>query len=111
MKKYCDYLGDIVLPVVDFRRRNKYIDNVKQEKLFESVYTVFHNYERIEFAVDDDGKIVTAQQIKSYADNQTPINMLFKEAEVIITGSKTPYEINPNGTATQATIVNPDKNK
>jgi len=96
---------------VDFRRRNEYIDGVKQEKSFESVYTTFLNYERIEFAVKDDGKVVSAQQVKSYADNQTPINMLFKEAEIIISGAKAPYEMKVNATAQQAIIANAEKGK
>ena len=110
MRNYADYLGDIVLPVVDFRRRNEYIDGVKQEKSFESVYTTFLNYERIEFSVKDDGKVVSAQQVKSYADNQTPINMLFKEAEIIIR-SKSQWELQASGIANQAVIAQNEKGK
>jgi hypothetical protein len=102
-------MGDITLPVVDFRRRNKFVDNVKLD-IKESVYTIVHNYEKIDIAVSDNGNVVSQEQVKGYADNGTPINMLFKDTELFIR-PKTQWELQARGTAQQATIVNSDKGK
>ncbi|MBD5133376.1 MAG: hypothetical protein HDT38_02715 [Clostridiales bacterium] len=107
MKQYRDYRGDEAHPVIDFRRRNRYVDGAKTDTM-ESVYTILRDYEQIDVAVEDNGKIISQQQVRNAADEGTPIMMNFHDLEITVRG-KSPWEVQPTGRASQVTMPNNGK--
>lgn len=106
MRQFTDYLGDQEFPVIEFRRKPRYI-NGEKTSILDSGYTILNNYEQIVIVVEDNGTIVTQEQIKAAADAGTPIEMLFKDVEITIR-PKSQWEIQASGRASQVTMV---KNK
>lgn len=104
MRKFVDFLGDQTYPVIEFRRRPRYVNNVKTDAL-DSIYTILHNYEQIAITVEDDGTAVTQGQVKEAADNGTPVQMTFQNLELTISGTKIPWQITANGRASQAVLL------
>lgn len=107
IKQYRDYRGDEAHPVIDFRRRNRYVDGTKTDTM-ESVYTILRDYEQIEVAVEDNGKIDLPQQVRKAADEGTPIIMNFHDLEITVRG-KSQWEVQPTGRASQVTMPNNGK--
>lgn len=103
MRQYRDYIGDEACHVIDVRRRNRYVDGAKTD-IFETVYTILRDYEQIEVAVEDDGKIASQEQVRNAADAGTPIVLLFHNLEISVR-SKSQWEIQASGRASQATIA------
>lgn len=103
MKQFSDYLGDQTYPVIDFRRRSRYV-NGEKTNFFDSAYVVLHNYNQITIIVEDNGTVVTQEQIKEAADAGTPIEMFFKDLEITIR-PKSQWEIQASGRASQAAIA------
>ena len=89
MRKFTDYLGEQTYPVIEFRRRPRYVNEVKTD-ILDSVYTILHNYEQITITVEDNG---------------TPVQMVFNDLELTIRGTKTPWEITASGRASRAVLV------
>lgn len=104
MRKFTDYLGEQTYPVIEFRRRARYVNEVKTD-ILDSVYTILHNYEQIAVTVEDNGTAVTQEQVKEAADNGTPVQMIFNDLELTIRGTKVPWEITASGRASQAVLV------
>lgn len=103
MKQFSDYLGDQTYPVIEFRRKPRYI-NGEKSNMVDSGYTILYNYEKIVVTVEDNGTAVTQEQVKTAADAGTPIEMFFKDLEITIR-PKTQWEIQASGRASQATIA------
>lgn len=103
MKQFSDYLGDQTYPVIEFRRKSRYI-NGERSNMVDSGYTILFNYEKVVITVEDDGTITTQAQIKEAADAGTPIEMFFKDLEITIR-PKTQWEIQASGRASQAAIA------
>ena len=78
--------------------------NGKPTEFQESVYTVLYNYDKIEVAIQDDGKVVTQEQVKAAADAGTPIQMVFQALEFTIKG-ESQWEVQANACANKAQIV------
>lgn len=104
MRKFVDFMGDQTYPVIEFRRRPRYVNGEKTNVL-DSTYTVLHSYEQIAITVEDNGTAVTQEQVKEAADNGTPVQMAFKDLELTIRGTKMPWEITASGRASQAILV------
>lgn len=103
MRKFVDFLGDQVFPVIEFRRRPRYVNGEKTNVL-DSTYVILSNYEQISVTVEDNGTAVTQEQVKEAADSGTPVQMAFKDLELTIRGTKTPWEITASGRASQAVL-------
>lgn len=102
MKKFADYIGNATYPVIDFRRKPRYV-NSKPTEILDSCYTILHSYDQIDITVADDGNVVTQEQIKNAADAGTPIVMEFTDLEVIIQ-PKEKWEIKASGRASRAIL-------
>lgn len=104
MRHFPIKLGDQTYPVIEFRRRNIYL-NGERTSQEQSSYTVLYRYELIPIAVNDDGTAVTQEQVEEAADNGTPVRMFFKDLALTVRGTAKPWEIQVNGTASHATLV------
>lgn len=107
MRQYRDYIGDEACHVIDVRRRNRYVDGAKTD-VVETVYTILRDYEQIDVAVEDNGKMVSQEQVRNAADVGTPIVLNFHDLEIIIRG-KSQWEIQATGRASQATVASNGK--
>ena len=103
MRQFVAYLGDQTYPVIEFRRRSRYV-NGEKTNILDSAYVVLHNYEQIAIIVEDNGMVVTQEQIKAAADAGTPIEMFFKDVEITIR-PKNQWEVQPSGRASHAAIT------
>lgn len=103
MRQYIANLGDCAFPVIEFRRKARYI-NGEKTNILDSGYTILNNYEQIVITVEDDGTAVTQEQIKAAADAGTPIEMFFKDVAISIR-PKNQWEIQASGRASQASIA------
>lgn len=104
MRKYTHYLGEQTYPVIEFRRRPRYVNGEKTD-ILDSSYTIMLNYEQIAITVEDNGTAVTQEQVREAADNGTPVQMVFKDLELTIRGTKTPWEIAASGRASEAVLM------
>lgn len=103
MKQFTANLGDRTFPVIEYRRKTRYI-NGEKTSILDSGYTIMNNYNQIVITVEDDGTAVTQEQIKAAADAGTPIEMLFKDLAISIR-PKSQWEIQGSGRASQASIA------
>lgn len=103
MKKFTINLAEETYPVIEFRRKARYI-NGEKSNIFDSGYTILNNYEQIGITVEDDGTVVTQEQIKAAADAGTPIELVFKDVEITVR-PKNQWEIQASGRASQATVA------
>lgn len=104
MKQFVDFMGDQTYPVIEFRRRPKYVNNEKTN-IMVSNYVILANYEQIDVVIEDDGMVVTPEQVKKAADNGTPIQMTFKNLEVTISATRMAWVLRASGQASQAIVV------
>lgn len=103
MKKFTINLAEETYPVIEFRRKVRYI-NGEKSNIFDSGYTILNNYEQIGITVEDDGTVVTQEQIKAAADAGMPIELVFKDVEITVR-PKNQWEIQASGRASQATVA------
>ena len=103
MRKYTHYLDEETYPVIEFRRKVRYI-NGEKSNIFDSGYTILNNYEQVVITVEDDGTVVTQEQIKAAADAGMPIELVFKDVEITVR-PKNQWEIQASGRASQATVA------
>lgn len=103
MRQFIANLGDRTFPVIEYRRKTRYI-NGEKTSILDSGYTILNNYEQIVITVEDDGTAVSQEQIKAAADAGTPIEMVFKDLEITVR-PKGQWEIQASGRASQATVA------
>lgn len=104
MQKFVGLLGDQTFPVIGHRRRPRYV-NGEKTNILDSIYVTLQNYEQVVIAVEDDGTVVSEEQVKKAADNGTPVEMEFKNVELTFRGTRNPWELQVSGRASQAAVV------
>ena len=104
MRQFSTYFQNATFPVIDYRRRNRYLEGQKTDQL-DTCYTAILNYEKIDIVLADDCKAITPQQIKTAADAGTPVELTFHDLEITIKGTKFPWEIQATGRASQAVVA------
>ena len=103
MRKYTHNSDEQTYEVIEFRRKARYI-NGEKSSILDSGYTIMNNYEQIVITVEDDGTVVTQEQIKAAADAGTPIELVFKDVEITV-WPKDKWEVRVSGRASQATVA------